>query len=330
MNKVQAKKLIFFFGLIIIICIAIIMKREDRSHKSPLNLSKLPSFRAIDIKGREIKSVDFKGKNTYIQFINPLFPPDLILFETVYTNWASEDIFFLGILSHSSIEAYKEKFQPDRVTFVEKDYVRLGLRFSISNNNGFYFLVDKNGMIINAGQNDLGYERGPKVFLNKLIKGDSFSISELISDHINIADIPWFSQVSDFIKNHNDKDYFIVSLFTKICDSCSGGSIIRALNKIDSNKNRSFIILLILNKNFDRKDIPNLKLQLNISCPVIIANNRLNAKWDVLIERYREDFLTDVVFIVDKSGKILNLAHRTCQCLPSFFKFVNSLMTESK
>ncbi len=108
------------------------------------------------------------------------------------------------------------------------------------------------------------------------------------------------------------------------------GNIIQALNIIDRNEDGSFIILSILNRNFDRTDIPNLIAQLKISYPVIIANDRLNAKWDTLIERYREDFLTDVVFMVDKSGGILKIAHRTCQCFPSFFKFVNSLIKESK
>ncbi len=82
-------------------------------------------------------------------------------------------------------------------------------------------------MIVNASQNDLGYERGPKIFLQKLIKGDAFSISELLNDRVNIADTPWFSQVGDFIKNHNNKEYFIIPPFTKICDSCSGATSFR-------------------------------------------------------------------------------------------------------
>lgn len=236
----------------------------------------------------------------------------------------------LGIISDSHILDFTEKFRVDRVTFTEEDFYNLCLKFNVNSNNGFYFIVDKKGMIVNAGQNDLGYERGPKVFLQKLIKGDFFSISEFVSEGVKIGDIPWFSQVDEVIKNHRNKEYFIISLFTKICDSCFGGRVIQTLNKIENDKNESLIVYSILHRNFDRRDVPNLRAQLNISYPVIIANKELNAKWNSLIKRYREDFLTDVVFLVDKSGEIIKVADSQCKCLPSFFGYVNSLMKESK
>ncbi len=110
MKELQKQKFIFFIALIIIISAAIIIKKEKSSQQSPYRLAKLPNFRSVDIKGSDVKKADFEGKNLYIQFINSLFPPNLSLFETVYNNWASEDICFMGILSDSSIVGYLEKF----------------------------------------------------------------------------------------------------------------------------------------------------------------------------------------------------------------------------
>ena len=42
------------------------------------------------------------------------------------------------------------------------------------------------------------------------------------------------------------------------------------------------------------------------------------------------DFLTDVIFIAEKSGKILKTAHRKCKCYSSFFNYLYSLIKEEK
>jgi len=90
-------------------------------------------------------------------------------------------------------------------------------------------------------------------------------------------------------------------------------------------------ILCILNRSkFRDKDIPILKSQLKIDFPTIIADYNLNKKWDSLIKRYNEDLLTDIIFLLDESGKIIKVADRTCKCLPSFFNHVNSLIEEEE
>ncbi len=271
-----------------------------------------------------------KGRNIYIQFINSSFRPDLNLFESVYSEWKNEDLYFLGVISDSTNLNLKNKFDSNNITFIEKNYYDLCPKFNLNPKNGYFFLVNKKGTIISSGRNDLGYEKGPKIFLQGLIKGDFFSISELIIENKNINNFKWFSQVNNLIKNNNDKEYFIISLFTEICDSCSGGKTIQFLKEIYRDKKDSMYTLSILNKKFDSEDIVNLKSQLNISYHVIITDNELNTKWDSLSKRYREDFLTDIIFILDKSGKTLKVAYRTCKCLPAFFDYVYSLNNEEK
>jgi len=42
------------------------------------------------------------------------------------------------------------------------------------------------------------------------------------------------------------------------------------------------------------------------------------------------DFLIDIIFIAEKSGKILKTAYRKCKCYSSFFNYVYSLIKEEK
>lgn len=330
MKNTQKAKFIKIIILLTAIIIFIFIQREKRSYQHPDQITELPKFEAIDINGSKVKSSDFKGRNLYIQFINSRFQPDIFLLETVYTKWVNENLHFLGIISDSTDLNLKRRFNSKNIIFIEKNYFDLCSKFNLNPNNGFYFLVNKNRIVISSGRNDLGYERGPKVFLQELIKGDFFSISELIIENKHVNDFKWFSQVNNLIKNNEDKEYFIISLFTEICDSCSGGNIIQTLKRIYREKNDSVYILSILNGKFDSEDIINLKSQLKISHPVILADNKLNIKWDSLIKRYREDFLTDIIFIAEKSGKILKTAYRKCKCYSSFFNYVYSLIKEEK
>jgi hypothetical protein len=270
------------------------------------------------------------GKDLYIQFINSYFPPDLILFETVYTKWIFDDLYFLGIINDSTALDLT-KYNSEKVIFIERDYNDLCSIFNLDTKNGFYYLVNKEGKVTNSGKNDLGYERGPKILLQELLKNNFFSISEIIIENEKIANHKWFNQVNNLIQNENDKEYFLISLYTTICYSCSGGKIIRALKDIHrKDKNETIYILSIISRRYKEQDIHNLKTLLKIPHPVIRANNELDSKWNSLIEQYREDYLTDIVFLVDKSGTILKIAHTNCDCYPSFFTYVYDLITKEK
>jgi len=332
MNKTKKQKSLLFIVLLIIVISYILIKREKEPVQSLYHINKVPNLESVDIDGRTIKSSNFTGKKLYIQFINSFFQPDIILFKTVYEKWSSEDLYFLGIISNSNVLNHKEKSNFKRITLIEKDFDAFCRKFNVTKNNGFYFIVDEKGIIVSSGQNDLGYEKGPKIFLKKFIKGDFFSISEFIRENENINKLRWFSQASKLINDQKNKNYFLISLFTKICNSCSGGEILRALDKINKkDKNKSMYILCILNRSkFRDKDIPILKSQLKIDFPTIIADYNLNKKWDSLIKRYNEDLLTDIIFLLDESGKIIKVADRTCKCLPSFFNHVNSLIEEEE
>ena len=82
----------------------------------------------------------------------------------------------------------------------------------------------------------------------------------------------------------------------------------------------------ILNADFYKpEDINSLKSQSGIDFPIIIADKLLNQKWSSLIHEYRENDLTDIIFIVNKFGNIERIYDNNCKCGTSFFNYMNSL-----
>ncbi len=312
--------------LVMIAVLAVFLIEYRKKQGSPIQtqLTRLPEFDAIDVNGQAVSSKALRGKLVYIQFINPVFEPDLVLLEEVYNRWKSSALHFIVVTNHSDQLNFKHHLNNANV--IEKDFDILCRKFRISMETGYHFVIDKQGNIVNSEKNYIGYEKGPKIALKEIIDNDTFSISSFIKEDKYIHDYEWFSQIDRIIKKEKENKYFVISLFTKICDSCSGGGIIRALSTIEQKKEQPPYILCVLNKGkFRERDIPAMESQLKINFDIAIADNTLDKKWDSLINQYREDYLTDVVFLLDDSGKILKIADRSCDCYSSFFSFVNSL-----
>ena len=313
--------------IFIVIIVFINIRKHQVFYSSAMELTDLPKFEAVDAMGTKIKRSNLKDKNLFIQFINSKFQPDIDLFESVYSNWIDEDIYFLGIINNSEKFNIERKLNLENTSFIKENYFDLCKKFKINSRDGNFFIVNKNGKIISTGKNDLGYEKGPKVYLQELIKDDAFSISEFIGENEKINDFEYLTQIKTSIESSTEKKYSIIALLTKICDSCSGGGIIQSFKKIHRDNNGLFNVLLILNRKYKKEDISNLRSQLKISFPIAIADQELNSKWDSLIERYNEDLLTDIIFIVDnQSNVILKVADRKCKCLPEFYDFLDSLI----
>jgi len=329
MNRIRAQYVAFIVIFISVIVLIGIRKNKE-SLQSFLPISKLPNFEATNINGDYIRSNDYLGKDLYIQFINSRYYDDQKLFETVYSNWANKDIDFLIITDDLNRIKQKEILNNNNISIIDKNYPELYAKFMLKGDDGSYFIVNKNGNLVNSGNSILGYEKGPKIYLQQLIERLYFSISELLEEKRDISEFPWFAQITDVINNNIDKKSFVISLYTTICDSCSGGQIIRTLESIDNKWSSSVYILSILNKEFNIRDIENLRSQLKVEHPIIIANDDLNKKWNSLIKKYRKDYLTDIVFILDRSGRILKIAYRTCDCFPAFFEYLHSLIKEIK
>ncbi|MFQ6084521.1 MAG: hypothetical protein ACE5WD_14360, partial [Candidatus Aminicenantia bacterium] len=212
------------------------------------------------------------------------------------------------------------------IVVVNNDYDKLKSIFNSPPCCGTYYLFNGSGAVVDTGKNNIGYERGVKVFLKQLIKNEYFSISDFIMANENIKNISWFNHVAKILEKE-DNDYFIISLFTSYCGSCKSKLIIDFLKEIYNKNHESVYILVILNGDFyNLDDIKSLQSQSRVNFPIIIADLTLTQKWTSLIHEFREDYLKNIVFIMNKSGKILRILDGSCNCFKDFFNFVRSLI----
>jgi hypothetical protein len=242
----------------------------------------LPKFKSVDVLGRTINNNILRNKVSYIQFVNSFDPDDIDLIKKVYFNWKDENITIIVITNN--LENFKSKSGIDikDIIVINNDYERMKLKFNSPTSQGSYYLFSASGKTVSAERNNVRYERGIKIFLNRLIKNKYFSISDFVKTDENIKNTKWFGQVAKILEKE-DKNFFLISMFTSICDTCPEGSIINYLNKIHSDSQDSVYVLSILNQNFNKHDIENLKSQLNIGFPIITADLELSQKWNFLI-----------------------------------------------
>ncbi|HWR58238.1 MAG TPA: hypothetical protein VN328_05050 [Thermodesulfovibrionales bacterium] len=256
-------------------------------------------------------------------------PEELELFRHVYEEWKKHDVWFLMICGSRPIEDLGI-IPSDRFAIYDlgrnKDRPAVHSVFGLGRQDSFYFIFDSAGKKVSASRSSLGYERGPKSALNELLTGTKFAIEELIERNHNIGEYEWLQPISEIIAANRGREYFIFSMFTKICDSCAGAEIIRFMKTIEIRAPKKILVASFLGRGYGELDIINLRSQLNIDYPVFIADGELRSKWDELIDKYNEDILSDIVFIVDSLGTILEVSHRTCNCFSLIGETVNRLI----
>jgi len=330
---VENKQRIFKFtvGVVIFILALILIhfkKGSDtlRTQISPVKMIKeLPKFNTMDINDNPVRSKDFIGKNLYVQFVEPLDFDDIDLIKIVYSIWKDENLEIIAITK--DLEKFKQKSKIDlgNIIVVNSDYERLKSKFNSPSNFGTYYLFNSLGKVVDAGKNNIGYQRGVKVHLKRLIKNEYFSISEFIKANDNIKNIEWFSQVTNIVKKV-DKDYFVISLFTDICVECPSGRLLNKLKELDALKKNSFYFATILSDDFTEDDIKNLKEQIDIGFDVLKSDGKLSKKWRQMIEEFGEFNLTDIVFLLNEKGEIVQRAYPGCECYQDFFSYLDKII----
>lgn len=302
----------------------IIIRKEKVQSSSVTRISRLPEFTVSDINGRLLKSDQLLGKNLYVQFIDPRYSSDLAVLRGVHSAWKNEDIQILGIVKNVSLfkRRYKNNYE-DIIISNENFYEELLNKFKEDYFGQFYYIFDNRGKIVSFGNNDKGYNDGPKIHLKKLISKEYFLISDFIPS--NIKYIKWLEQFLRII-NSSKQNYYVFSLFTSICNGCASGKYVDTLNELFLKGNEDVYFACILNDKFNNDDIGRLRSQLKIRLPIFIADSKLSEKWNALIKEFREKELTNIIFISDNRGNIINLFDYSCNCSKQFFKFLRSLL----
>lgn len=328
MLKIKKTHRFILSALIFLLVLAFIYFR--RKNVSPIRhgeLIRLPDFVATEITGNKIKSADLRGKYLYVQFINPLNKADIELYKKVYSNWKDENLFFIAITKN--YEEFKSKLGMDlrKIVILNKDYESLASLFNAPKYGTFY-LFDPSGSLIATEGNDTQYEQVLKIILNQLIKNKYLLIEDFIPEKRNIKNIDWFKQISEIVEKEN-KDFFVISLFTSICGGCTSGSNFQYLKDFHLKNHEFTRVLCILSDKYNENDIINLKSQLRVEFPVFIADHALSLKWNSFIQEFNEAYLNNIMFITDKAGNIIKVLDPHCKkCWKPFFLFMKSLKPE--
>jgi hypothetical protein len=315
-------RLIVALSLLICAISFIQIRRLARDHVHIIK--KVPRFEGVDLRGNRIKYDQLIGKPSFIQFINPLAPDEIELFRLVCVNWQKENVNIVAFTENPD-RLISESGTIDQGTIiVSRDYDNIIKKFRLPPPYRAYFVADAHGRIVAFGSERNAYQETVKVELQRLVKGKEFSIADFITKGSNIHKSDWLDQLSHIVDNGSN-EYYVFSLFTKICDSCRGGSAIRDLKQIYSRQTNMLQVVAILLNTYNQEDIVNLKSQLSISFPVIIADVRLSKKWAFFINEFRENDLTDILFVVRRTGEILDVADRKCRCRADLLKGIMQL-----
>lgn len=326
--KVISAAVIFIIALIFIQFI----KKSDTNiiqKSSKGNITKLPNFETLDVTGNPLRLKDFKGKNFYVQFVNPLDFDDLDLIKTVYEKWIRKDLKFIAITNDLKQFKSKINFRDNDVIILSDKEGKLINKFNSSYSRSNFYLFDKNGRIITSGFNDKGYEDGIKVHLNWLIYKKKFSISDFVPVTKNIHEIEWFKKINDYLLKQN-KRFYIIAMFNSFCTSCFGGLILEKLRNIFSLNAKNAEIVIFLTRDYTELDIKNFKSQLNVDFSVHRADIKLDERFNYLSDEYHKSELNNIVFAIDKNGTILKVAYKNCNCYKDFFNFSMSLFVQRK
>ena len=325
MKKIKHIQIIAGILIFIVIIIFINIRRKEGPQGSSLKINKLPKFVSVDVYGMEVNSKDFMGKNLFVQFIDAAHEMDIELFKDVYSNWKKEEISFLLIVRELDRFNSRVEINTDDIIILNKDFDELESIFNPGKIYGtHYYLVNNSGKIVASGSNNFGYENGPKVFLKQLIKNEYFSISSFIKLNENVKGVEWLNQISEIVDDQN-KNYSLISMFTSICSGCLSGELVFFLNEFYNKNQNNINVLCMLNNKFNDKDITRLKSQLKINLPVFISDEKLSQKWNSLIKEFRENDLTNIIFILNKSGIIIKVYDESCKCWIQFSRFLKSL-----
>lgn len=306
--------------------------QKGQGTPDPVNEKKkisLPLFNAIDINGKQIKSSDFIGRNLFVQFINSETIDDIDLLEKVYLNWIDDNLAIIAI--PMKLEHFRTRvgIELDEITVLSNEYDNLKMIFKAPTCCESFYLFDTSGNLIKSGFNRLGYEEEVKKYLTQMIKNKTFDISTFIMERENVKNVEWLNRCSKIVEQE-DREYYIFSMFTSICSGCPSGRLIKRLTEIHSLSEDRIYVLSIVPENFTDIDIENFKNFLGIDFTVERADKKLNEIWENQISEYSESDLTNILFLIDRNGKIVRVTDNNPNHIKSFFSFIHSILSTER
>ncbi|RLE01109.1 MAG: hypothetical protein DRJ11_10375 [Candidatus Aminicenantes bacterium] len=128
-------------------------------------------------------------------------------------------------------------------------------------------------------------------------------------------------------KNSHENNFLLIGLFTSFWNSCLSGILIEKMRELARISNIK--VFGILNSDYYQEDdLIAIKSQSGVEFPLYISDEQLRQKWSKYIKEFREDELNNIIIVLEKTGKILKIFHKNCNCYNEFFTFIRDLSNE--
>ena len=287
----------------------------------------LPEFSSVDIFGNKIDSSSLKGKKTFIQFIDPNSESQRKTLKKVYQNTKNDNLTIMAIVKDSESHMFdifmdEMRFAIGDIYIVTKDYEKHKEIFNASPCCETFHLFDKSGNLVltDISWKLLKIKTGT---LLERLNNKELTVLSYIKSGKNIKELEGFEQIFRLIEKNEKNKNFIISMFTNICIDCPSGNLVNELKKSYKQLNQSVDFHVILSDSYNENDINNLKELLKIEFPVIIADENLMKKWIWLTLGIEESKISNIVFLLDKKGKITRVMKPNQY--KEFFNYINYL-----
>jgi len=299
--------------------------RGETSYSDNKAPTQLPEINRVDSRGKTVKSLELKGKYVFVQFINSEIMDDIDFLEKVFLNWFDYGLEIIAIPAKNEEFLARTGVDTDKISIFSTGYRKLKKTFHSPNCCDTFYLYDPNGRLVKTGFNRVGYEEGVKNQLNRFLRNTSFHISEFVRENENLQNVPWLNRCHQLLMEEK-KEFGVIAFLRTVCGECLSGFLTSQLMKLHTNHSQKVSVLSIIPSDYSDIDIENLKNFLNIGFRVERADQQLSEKWQSLISQFRESDLTNIVFLVDKSGTIIRVAQNDLRRLKDFIIFTQSLL----
>jgi hypothetical protein len=308
------------FTLLVLLCshVGFSTYQNNNIQDSSVAADILPAFSTIDIFGKPVDSREYIGHYLLVEFIDPDKIEELQSVKDLFLEFGRIADFktVVFIKKNKNIE---KLFTPrDNILIIEADYSIYRNLFKVPPCCESFYLYDRSGTLILTTIYSYDIIRG---LLIRELDNRVFRIADYIKAGSNINSVSWLKQIADQIQKRTHK-YYLVALLRSICNSCPSGSIIRRINTSNNNITKSIIVLP---QSYSRKDLENLKINMDIDCQSLLAEDVLENKWNQFTMDFNVMSTWFLIILIDNAGNIVSTADPNCNCIDAFFQQLNSL-----
>lgn len=307
-------------GIGILIIAMVFINIERKKSNSENTIERWPNFTTTDIYGQIINGKDYNKRIRYVQFLGAMDNNNLMLLENVYRIWADKIDIFVFVKNE---RIFRERVSPDfsKAIVINDEFIKMSSLFK-SSEYGNHYLFEEKGNVVFFAENSISYDFGVVRALQQVVNRRNFRIADIIRENDHLEDYPEFTQAKNEL-NDMQGEYLIVGLIYLFCDSCASGPLVVNFQRFHSLSNGKTSFLLILSREHYESELDAFKSQLSVDFPVVIADQKLNKRWEDLMKIFSRNAITNIVFAVNHSGKIVKVLDPSCQtCQKPFWIWV--------